>query len=60
MFNAYEVKFFILLSLSLTVVQNNLTEPKLQFYTWQGNSSELKMSKHENNKAPTIEEEPKV
>ena len=40
--------------------KNDLTEPKIHFCTWQGNSSELKMSKCQKKKASTVEEKPDV
>ena len=40
--------------------ENDLIEPKIHFCTWQGNSSELKMSKRQKKKAPVVEEEPEV
>ena len=40
--------------------ENDLTEPKIHFCTWQGNSSELKMSKRQKKKDPMVKEEPKV
>ena len=40
--------------------KNDLTEPKINFSTWQGNSSELKMSKRQKKKDPMVEEEPEV
>ena len=40
--------------------ENDLTEPKIHFCTWQGISSGLKMSKCQKKKAPVVEEEPKV
>ena len=39
---------------------NDLTEPKIHFCTWQGNSLELKMSKCQKKKDPVVEEEPEV
>ena len=41
----------------LEMTQQNL---KNNLCTWQGNSSESKMSKHQKKKAPMVEEEPEV
>ena len=40
--------------------RNDLIEPKIHFYTWQGNSLELKISKRQKKKASAVEEEPEV
>ena len=40
--------------------RNGPTDPKSNFFVWQGNFAEFQMSKWKKKKAPIVEEEPEV